>query len=84
MDGVGRAFRVHVGPEAGYLESDVADFQEFQDALGRVMDAGDQAAEFVQMVQVLFRLPATAPPRSICSAFIGGPSSSGMQPMKGP
>ena len=60
MDGVRHAFRVHVGPQAGYLESAVPGFQEFQDAFGRVMDAGDQAAKFVQMVQILFRLPAAA------------------------
>ena len=44
----------------GYLECAVPSFQKIQDTLGRVMDAADQAAKFVQMLQVLFRLPAAA------------------------
>ncbi len=65
MDGVRRAFRAQVGPEAGYLESAVCGFQELQDPVGGVVDAGDQAAKFVQTVQILFRLPAAARDRRV-------------------
>ncbi len=81
MNRVRRAFRIHVGPKAGYLKSAVPGFQELQDRLGRVVDAGDQTAKLVPMMQVLRRLPAAArrrparaASRRISSSFARTPS----------